>query len=394
MTSILRTKKAIFNIIACFFLLLLLFQLFQLNPIPVNQDEFLPVFSKSFLEKSDFAKGSLSQPYSKSIFGKNFPVISYPYVGSLKGLLYYLSQWPSSVTAYRLFNLFLLLGLTAALVNYADNFRPGNRLIKFFFIGFLLGDISFLVLALTDEGPILLNMFFGVLYIRLIFPDQKFAWWKVFIVGFAVFLGVWDRLNFAWFIVAGLGSSLIVLLIKRNKKVLVYALTTVTATIVGLGGVYWLVPSYYSILKRGASKSIALYDFKELWDHGLMLSDVMNPFSAYHRYINVNHGPTPFLYNVYEGAIWLFFAVAFCYGVFFIIKSLANKEKATAQYIYIITVTILLVFLIIKTRESWSSHHIIIIRPFLFLAVTLIAIDATAGKQVMRKFEISRSCNM
>ena len=93
MTSILRTKKAIFNIIACFFLLLLLFQLFQLNPIPVNQDEFLPVFSKSFLEKSDFAKGSLSQPYSKSIFGKNFPVISYPYVGSLKGLL---PAWPYS----------------------------------------------------------------------------------------------------------------------------------------------------------------------------------------------------------------------------------------------------------------------------------------------------------
>jgi len=120
-----------------------------------------------------------------------------------------------------------------------------------------------------------------------------------------------------------------------------------------------------------------------------MLSQVMNPFSAYHRYINVNIEPTPLLYNVYEGAIWFFLFITICYGVFLTAKGLANKENAKTQYIYIITVTTLLFFLIIKTRESWSSHHIIIIRPFLFLALTLVAIEATARAPVFRKLAVA-----
>lgn len=382
-------KKNIVVGFTCVIFLLIFFWFFQKAPIPVNQDEFLPIFSKSFIEKNDFAKGALSRPYSKNILGKQFPVLSYPYIGSLKGILYHLSGWPSSVTAYRAFNLIILCFLLVAVVSYTDQFYQSNWLTKLFFTGLLFGDISFLVISVTDEGPILLNMLFGIIYVRLLYPEQSLTWWKILLVGLAVFLGVWDRINFIWFALAGIGSSIIILMLCRTLKVFVYVITMIIATFIGLLGVYWLIPSYFSKLQKGAENSIPLNDFSGLWDHWQMLSHLINPFTAFHRYVDVTSIPTPLLYNIYEWTIWFFLLAAFLYGCFFLIKSRLKNDPTTSQLLYLILVLASLCFIIVKTRESWSSHHIITIKPYLYLVVSLLATREITSFQFIKKIKIT-----
>ena len=280
-------KKNIIIGFACISYLILFFWLFQKAPIPVNQDEYLTIFSKSLVEKNNFAKGSISRSYSKNIFGKQVPVLSYPYVGSLKGLLYYLSGWPPSVTGSRVFNLIILCFLLVISISYANQFYQSNWLTNSLLAGLLFGDISFLVLFVSDAGTILLYMLLGIVYIRLLYPDQNLTWWKILLVSLAGFLGLWSRINFIWFVGAGIGSSIIILILYRKRNFFVYVITMITATVIGMSGVYWLTPNYSSILKNGVEKSIPLSDFPGLWDHWLMLSHRMNSFATYHLYIDI-----------------------------------------------------------------------------------------------------------
>jgi len=377
-------KKNIVTGFICIAFLMFFFWLFQKAPIPVNQDEFLSIFSKTLIEKTDIAKGSISGPYSKNIFGKQVPVLSYPYVGSIKGLLYYFSGWPSTVTAYRVFNLILLCFFLVIIVSYADQFYLSNWLTKLLFVGLLFGDISFLVLLVTDAGTILLFTILGIVYIRLLYPGQNLAWWKILLVALAGFLGLWNRVNFIWFIGAGLGSSVIVLMLYRKFDILVYVLTMIIATIVGISGAYFLTPNYFSTFHRGVENSIPISDFSGLWVHWQMLSERLNPFSAFHSYIDISSIPTPLLYSLYEWTIWFFLFIAFSYGCLLIIKTLIN-DSSNFQLIYFILVVAALCLAIVKTRESWGAHHIITIKPYLYLIVSLIATKEIAGFPPARK---------
>ena len=348
------------------------FLLFQRHPLPVNQDEFLPLISKSFLSKTGPARSSLAEPYSRQFFGRNVPVISYPYVGALKGLLYHVTRLPVSAPVYRLFNLTLLWLFSVLVLTTIWQTIPQQSLVPVW-VGllYLLGDVAFFVMHITDEGVVLLYNIFGLSFIVLVWPQHKLIWWKPLVLVIITFLGIWNRLNCIWFMGAGLFSTCLVAAVTRDSKILTHTAFVILASLVGTVLAFLVVPDYLSIVSNGLAKSIPITtDMQSFYDHWKALFGVINPFSAYHRYIDIQGTPA-----IYQSYGWFFQLIVFLIPLYGITRAIASKgrmEKEATDLLFISVTILMLTFIIVKTREAWSSNHIMSIKPMVYIGLSVI----------------------
>jgi len=337
---------------------------------PVHQDEYLPLLPVSWFIKTPAARSSMLLGYSIRVFGHGVPARSYPYVGSLKGLLYAATWLPASVPVYRATNL-VLVGVLFSLVLWASwRLSRGSRAAVMLCLAFLISDTSLIVLGITDEGPIVLCLILATLFLGLLTSlIEAPRWWKVLPIALIVCLGVWDRLNFGWFVVAGLAGCAAASLARPLRGAAGLLVVSVVGCAIGLAALVHFLPEYLSAASRGVDKSISIRDPARLWKHWVMLVNLVDPFAAYHRYININSGGRRLPYVAYRWAFSLLVLAVIAASLAVGAWHLGPRRHRAGRFLFLGAFLASLLFAIVKTVDAWSSHHIVFVKPFVFIAL-------------------------
>ena len=346
---------------------------------PVNQDEYLPLLPMSWFTKEPNARTSLLRSYVIRVLGRDVPALAYPYAGSLKGLLYTATSLPASISTYRRANLFLVGCLFSLVLWATSKLSRGSLVAAGLCLVFLIADTSLIVLGITDEGPIMIGLILAtVLLMLLTSAVEAPRWWLALPVALVVFLGVWDRLNFVWFVASGLMGCAAASIARPLRDAARLLTISAIGCAIGLAAVAYFLPQYTgAILAPG--KGIPLQDLTRLWEHWIMLMNVLDPFAAYHRYINVSiiFGSEHALYVAYR---WVFSILALTVMVASLRVAALRLRRAhhCAGLLFFLGAFLVSLFvLIVKTADAWSSHHIILVKPFVYIALSCLLMETT-----------------
>jgi hypothetical protein len=152
---------------------------------------------------------ALGGPVARRLFG--IPLMTISYIGALKSYIYFpiLSLFGASPETIRLPTIFIsLLTLTLTFKLAHLHFRPPYSALL---VLFMAVDPIFIFMSKADYGPIVLMMFFKMLalyfFFRFILTSSPGYLWGVVI---ACGLGVFDKFNFIWFVVALLFAAVVV----------------------------------------------------------------------------------------------------------------------------------------------------------------------------------------
>ena len=364
--------KSAVRIFAILLVPMVFFSLLVIHHLPVNQDEFLPYFPLSILTKHYESQSSMSGGYSRIMFGYSIPVLSYPYIGAVKAWLYYFSHLPVTIPAIRLFHGVLCCLLVILVAFLAYKLTSNSKMAFLYCLLFLVTDTALLVHAITDEGPILLALIFGSIYLLLMWPNQVVTKRKIAAITAITFFGVWDRINFIWFLVSGCIAAALAIVALNKRQSFFYFTCAVFATILGAVLAFLFVPNYFSCLIKGFRDSIPFSDWRVLWQHFVMLSNTSDPFTAFHRYVDVSQASFSLLYTVYRLSLLIAYLLVGCFTIYL---SFFRKKDITVIFpglFFAVTAVIILALMIVKTRESWAYHHIALLKPFIYVAISIV----------------------
>jgi hypothetical protein len=153
-------------------------------------------------------KGNINASYNRfwsvTIAGRTLPIMTMPYMGAAEAYLYALSfsALGINVEALRTVNILLAVLALLATAHFAKTFF--GPLAAIIGTWLLATDPSFVILSRSDWGPFVLS-----LILRLVALIGLWHWWKsggrlppLLVASLAMGLGLYDKTNFLWFIIA------------------------------------------------------------------------------------------------------------------------------------------------------------------------------------------------
>lgn len=351
----------------------------------IHQDEYLPLFPITWFTKQPSALSSDIHPYTREMFGRVFPVLSYPYLGAVKAYAYLALGLPTTPGAYRILQLALLGVLFVVVLRACWRLSGRSRLACAVCIVLLLADTGLVILGILDEGNQVPSLFFGtLLFLCLYSLVESPRVWKILPIAIVVFVGELDRVNFLWFVGAGLAGCVAAALVGPLWRSLGVVTVAVLGCALGLAGAARVLPNYPSMVWRGMQQSIPTFDVSALWRHWLVLFPQLDPYSAYHRYVDTSATAHASSYAAYRWA-WMALYVAIVATCALWGLSLARRRRELARpMLFLAAFMSALLFVIVKTNESWSAHHIFLIKPFAYVGMGLLAAQAAAAPGVRR----------
>jgi Dolichyl-phosphate-mannose-protein mannosyltransferase len=152
---------------------------------------------------------ALGGPVARRILG--IPVLNISYIGALKSYIYFpiFTLFGASAETIRLPTIIIsLLTLIVAFKLARLHFRPLYGALLVLLMAF---EPIFILMSKADYGPIVLMMFFKMLVLYFFFRFVQ-TWSPRYLWGVAICcgLGLFDKFNFIWFVVALLVAALIV----------------------------------------------------------------------------------------------------------------------------------------------------------------------------------------
>jgi hypothetical protein len=339
---------------------------------PFHEDEILPLVPLIPLVKRPDALGDAFFG-NRHVFVFGFPValVSYPLEGPLKALCYAIllpftraAYAPEHlIGAYRASNLFWTWTLFAVLV--AACRRLSGWRAALLCVALLVPDHGLVYLGVTDMGrPNSLTLSLLLLLVAASHADRP-RWQSAAAVALVVFVGTWTRLDFVWFVGAAIGACLAADLCFRRFS----TLPVIVGAAVGLLMVVAIVPQYFTQAVEGLTKRIPLTDLSTLRQH---LSDLLllaDPWGTYRRQVDVRPHLLDAPYVVYRQAY-----LALCLLVPVGLGVLAVRRHRPA-YLVLAVFPVLLLVAIADTLQSYEVHHILNLKPTLYVAAAVLAAE-------------------
>ncbi len=344
---------------------------------PLFEDEVLPLVPLVPLLKEPAAYGGafLSNQHV-DVLGYPVCLVSYVIEGPLKALAYALvmpvtraAYRPESlIVAYRLSNVVWTWLLAATLLGTCR--ALGGWRAALLCLGLLVPDHALVYLGLTDLGrPI--HLIFALILLRLVCrhvdaPRRL----DVLVVGLVAFLGIWNRVDFLWFVAASLVGALVVdVCLRRTTSV---ALAGAYALALGL--TYLVVPRYLEAVSGG--HRIALAEVGTLWHHLRALAVMMDPFGTYRRHLEVG----PHLMD----AAYVGYRYAYVTACLVVSAGLAGLGLRTGRGAYVVAGLFpsLLLAAVVDTTETYEVHHVAVIKPALYVAASVLAAELVAWRRL------------
>lgn len=168
-----------------------------------------PGFQYDELLFGNAASGGFDRTFIyKQIYG--FPLMLMPYIGALKAYFYYpiFLVFNPSYASVRL--PMILLSAASLWLIYKFVSKAADFPTAVLSLLFLVADSGFISLTRTDVGPVAIGLFFrslALLYFFKFIENRRSK--NLIIIGAALLLGFYDKLNFVWFIVAFLIAAAI-----------------------------------------------------------------------------------------------------------------------------------------------------------------------------------------
>ncbi len=380
-------KKALVEIIAVI-LVSLSFVLILSSIAPLNMDEFSQYNALSYFvcplnSYNTFREGF--QYYDLAPINHVFlPLMSYGYVGSFPGLIYYplYKIWPSPMSARFLGLMYLAL---QAFFLY--------KIFKMdFFVSFmlLLVFMPYSFQHFNDFGPIAITtttVYFAYYltkqWISMLDKGYKRSMVYAFFAGFVIFLGAWTKLSF-FFALPSLFILLAYTFIQERKifaeinhrKILFFHLSLVSF-FVGFGAFVGLL---LNAVQRGGNKYIQtitdpgrlnLLDSKVFFDKLSCLGKYFtNPLMSADRLFDIS-GQVSLVGVLLIATILL----VLIYGV---VKCKSRVFIALNFFLFLLSFS-----LILRSANTWGMHHVVMCMPFLVLALFAVFSELRKDKVVI-----------
>jgi hypothetical protein len=352
---------------------------------PVSQDEYLSLFPIAWFDKEPEARSSALSSYSDRVLGHVLPLRSYPYVGAVKAYAYAATFLPTTIEAYRASKLALVLGLFSIVLLGCWKVSRGSPLAAGICLAWLLSDVTLVVLGICDAGTMVPSLVFGCcLFALLLSAMDSPRWWKILPIALVVFLGEWDRVNFLWFVASGLAACAAASVVGPPGRSIGGMTIAVIGCALGLAGTALLIPDYPKMVLSGAENSIGIFDWPALWEHWTLLFTRLDPFGAYHLYVDV---ASPVHANVYEAYRWISIMVYLAIilaGLVWALVRLRKRPEVARPLIFLSAFMAFLLYLIVKTSESWGSHHVMALKPFTYIGLGVLAAAVYSAPRVRR----------
>ena len=349
----------------------------------IHQDEYLPLFPLTWFAKEPAAQSSGIYPYLRQLLGWTFPALSYPYLGAVKAYVYLALHLPTTPDAYRLLQTALLGVVLVLAVRLCWRLSRGSAFACAVCLALLLADAGLVTLGILDEGNQIPSLAFGTLLLLALWSVVEAPrWWKVPTVALVAFAGELDRINFLWFVGAGLAGTVAAALVGPLRRSAAGVLAAALGCALGLAASFGILTGYPAMVRAGMAASIPTFDLPALWAHWLELFVQLDPWAAYHRYVDTAGTARPRLYAAYRWtwmAAWVAVAAGLAGGA--LGRARRRPESARAMLFVAATMTALL-FLVVKTKESWSAHHVFLVKPFAYVGAGLLAAALPARRVV------------
>ena len=336
--------------------------------IPYNMDEFVQFKQLRcfFYPNNQVLEGSDCGWLNLVLPGTTFalPLRAYDYIGSFPSL-YYLPLfliWKSPISA-RLVG-YLFLGLQALLLHKLFKIRTSvllAGLILFF---------PYFFQHIVDTGPVVFQTT-SIIAIYLLldrwFKSGHFRY--VLGIGLLVFLGMWTKINYVWFL-PGIALITCIKAIefrksfwdKKNKLFIQGVVVSVLSLFLTLSYLFASNPGNRShrplidSLLSGESRTVT-NTIRKLWSLDVTRK-LLNPFQTTSRIFEIN--PDASVMDFYGLSLYLFIPLLF-------LVAFAAKKVWKPTLLYI--AFLMTFFIIAMTKNASLMHHVVLAFPFFILFV-------------------------
>jgi hypothetical protein len=324
---------------------------------------------------------ALGGPVARRFFG--IPVMTIPYIGALKSYIYFpiFSLFGASPETIRLPTIFIsLLTLTVTFKLARLHFRP---LYSALLVLFMAVEPIFIFMSKADAGPIVLMMFFKMLalyfFFRFILTSSPRYLWAVAI---ACGLGLFDKFNFIWFVVALLVAAAVVF---REE------LRAVAAN--SRAQIIWLVGAALVLLAATARYSVPLFlQTQRSRDTSVSSSVTEDPLDRIEfisgLYLQTMNSKDEWFLRADSDRIgtitnWITLPIIGLIILSATARLVQRRQSIVAQLIDRTGVFYLLIFIVILgqivlTTAADSPYHMMMLYPFHYMLVVCVA-DRLSG---------------
>jgi hypothetical protein len=345
---------------------------------PLHEDEVLPLVPLFLLKKHAQAYGNAFLASCPVSFrGVPLPLTSYVIEGPIKAILYALA-YPATRWAYvpehligfyRASNLPWTWALFAAVL--AACARLGGARAVWLVLGLLVPDVALVYLGVTDLGRPIHLLAGMILALVLATHVERPTWRAIGVIALAVFIGEWDRADFLWFMAAGLGGVVASCVVVPPRQWGRVVGPVVVAYVLGLAGAALVAPEYFRLAANGAGTRIPLTDVARLWAHLRALLYALDPLGSFQRHFDVGEWTGGQPYVLYR---WSYVALAALASIG--LAAVGFRERRGALLLYAAFPAGLLL-LVVVTAESYLVHHVLVVKPFLYVALAVTAARGT-----------------
>lgn len=351
-------------------------------------DELIQVSPALRLVKADVQSQTSGKPTSEIRFHKRqLPLMTMGYLGGLKTILFVpiaaaVRLGPKSIRYFT-----ILIGTLGLMATAAFARRLLGPAVAALGAVLLATDASYLIFCRTDYGPTALMMLLkGLAMWQLIVWWQSGLSWPLYRAAFAMGLGVYNKTDFLWILIA---LAVAVLLIAPSSFARLTRKGTLLAAFLFMAGclplirynLAWPPPTWMALKSQNVTAQrgeVGLpRSFAELESRFRQRTGVLRDVLEARNVKYVQRFPRPRVALRPAAVCAAFFAVFGCY-------CLPRARGRWRREMLLVLATLLIVFLAAVTPGASEDHHLILTYPFPQLVVAAAVIRASAWCYGMR----------
>lgn len=371
MTSFLRKLIDSKNLVLIFIIIYFLISIIKIEHPGVNNDQLMFVNAATLNPDNVFLW--------KSFHG--VPIMIFPYIGALKSYFYMPIFYLFGVNIWSIrLPQIILISFTWFLL-YKTLLIAFDKKVALLTILFLVIDPSIIVYSKIDQGPTVLEFFFKILavyFLYLYLSTKK----KIFF--FAIFptliLGVFNKLNFIWFVNAFM-ISFIFFYFRNFYETFKSLGKSIPLLILAIP--YLFIIKLFMVLSREvllSYKSFSGISLNNIYINLSSLSFNLNNLINGNLLFNIIYGYKP---TIFGDLISILIVIIILAGLALIIKShFYNKS-----FYFFLLLILLIVLQLLLTKNAVSAWHALSIYPFfaIILSISFLQIYHNVERKVLRK---------
>lgn len=343
--------------------ILLYFLISIINPgVPgVNNDQLMFVNTATLNPDNSFLWKSF----------KGVPIMIFPYIGALKSYLYMPIFYLFGVNIISIRLPQIIIICLSLFILYRSLTILFNKKIGIITILLLSLDPSLIIYSKTDQGPTVIEFFLKILtfYLMAKYLNLKKGYF-LFAIFVTLALGIFNKLNFFWFVNSFLISFVIIYYkvindnFKKPGKYFPFLL---------IAGFYFFLLRLFLKISREVTLSyrffsnevspINIYNNLSIFLNNL--SDLING----NLFFNKIYGYNPSALGIIFSFLTLSFLIfAFIYNFK---KTVFRKLPFSKAYLFTLLIVLTLSIQILMTKRALSAWHVLILYPFLSILMAI-----------------------